>query len=89
MRTTVTLDDDVLRELRRLMKAEDRSFKDALNETVRRGLAAGRQRTNKRRRFRVRPHSSEFRSGIDPGKLNQLVDELEAAEFASKQHGRS
>lgn len=71
MRTTVTLEDDVLRELRKLMRSEDRTFKDALNEALRRGLRS-HGRKSPRRRFRVMPHYSPFRSGVDVGKLNQL-----------------
>jgi hypothetical protein len=37
-----------------------------------------------RARFTVQPHDSEFRAGIDPGKLNQLVDQLEVEDFIAK-----
>ena len=40
MRTTVTLDPDVATLLRRLMNQRGLSFKEALNEAVRAGLAA-------------------------------------------------
>lgn len=73
----MTLDDDVVRIIRRIMRAEDKSFKQALNDALRR--AARPARHAKRRVFRVRPHDSPFAAGIDPGKLNQLVDELETA----------
>jgi hypothetical protein len=45
MRTTVTLDADVERSLRDLMRERDISFKKALNEAVRIGL---RGKPNKR-----------------------------------------
>src|SRR5258708_6612895 len=38
MRTTVTIDPDVARRLRIAMRAKNLSFKEALNEAVRRGL---------------------------------------------------
>lgn len=41
------------------------------------------------RRFRVRPHVSEFQRDIDTGHLNQLPDALDAAEFASRQKGQN
>ena len=56
------------------------SFKQTLNDVVRRGLAAqahGPQRT----RYSVEPHRGGFRPGIDPGKLNQLVDQLDVEDF--------
>jgi hypothetical protein len=37
----------------------------------------------------VNPHSSGFLPGIDPGKLNQLADELEAGEFLAKHSPRA
>jgi len=82
MRTTVTLDDDVLRALRKVMRSEDKSFRQALNDALRRGLSDARPK--KRRRFRVIPHSSPFCAGIDLGRLNQLVDELEAEAFVAQ-----
>jgi len=32
----------------------------------------------------VEPHSFQFKPGIDPDKLNQLLDDLEAEEFLKK-----
>ena len=40
MRTTLTLDDDLAAELDRTARRLGRSFKDVVNETIRRGLAA-------------------------------------------------
>lgn len=39
MRTTVTLDPDTADLIRRLMKERDLSFKEAVNEAIRAGLA--------------------------------------------------
>jgi hypothetical protein len=41
MRTTITLQDDVAAKLQSLSRRSGRSFKDVLNETLRRGLATG------------------------------------------------
>ena len=53
-----------------------RSFKEVVNQAIRAGLrdAAGEP---SRTPFRTRGHSFGLRPGIDPDKLNQLVDELE------------
>ncbi|HMG21557.1 MAG TPA: hypothetical protein VK607_09585 [Kofleriaceae bacterium] len=32
-------------------------------------------------RFTVQPHAGGFRPGIDAGKLNELVDQLEVEDF--------
>jgi hypothetical protein len=38
MRTTLTIDDDVAVALERMRRAQDKSFKEVVNQTLRRGL---------------------------------------------------
>ena len=38
----------------------------------------------KKPKFKVETFALEFKPGIDPNRLNQLVDELEAEEYARK-----
>lgn len=77
MRTTLTLDEDVATELRKEARRTGRSFKEVVNEILRRGLSAGPEPARRPRRFRVRPKACGFRAGVDILRLNQLVDELE------------
>ncbi|MCU0726648.1 MAG: ribbon-helix-helix domain-containing protein [Planctomycetes bacterium] len=77
MRTTLTLDDDLAARLRELAQRRGMSFRAVLNDALRRGLTAPEAGARKKRRFRVRTFRSAFRPGVDPLKLNQLVDELE------------
>ncbi|MGV3721301.1 MAG: antitoxin [Actinomycetota bacterium] len=84
MRTTVTLDPDVLAMLRDEMKRSDRPFKQVLNQAVRRGLLA-EDAAGSIEPFRTEPHSFGFKPGIDLDKLNQLVDELDADAFRDRQ----
>lgn len=53
-------------------------FKQVVNDALRRRLAppAGGARP---RRYGIRPHEARLRPGLDPGKLNGLDDDLEAA----------
>lgn len=44
MRTTVTLDDDVARALQRIQGEEHVTFRQALNDAIREGLAARARR---------------------------------------------
>lgn len=81
MRTTVTLDPDVAARLKEYAHRQRASFKVALNEVLRRGLSAQDPGASSRRRFTVEPHAGGFKPGIDPAKLNQLVDQLETEEF--------
>lgn len=81
MRTTLTLDPDVADQLKERAKHEGKSFKDLVNEYLRRGMSAIPSDHNDRPVFRVEPHRGGFRPGVDYTKLNQLADELETDEF--------
>ena len=83
MRTTLTLDPDVAQELKARMAGRKASFKEVVNETLRQGLAA-KPKSKQAEVFRVEARSLGLKPGIDPNKLNQLLDELEAQEFVSK-----
>ena len=59
MRTTITLDEDVAAQLRRVMRERDITFKDAVNTALRAGLGASRE---------PRPYRlPTFRMGVRPG----------------------
>lgn len=85
MRTTLTLEPEIAERLRQEASLGKRSFKQIVNEALARGLDLKPRPV--RKPYRVQPHASEFLPGVDPGKLNQLVDELEASEFAARQAG--
>jgi hypothetical protein len=82
MRTTVTLDPELVAKLKGLAHRRRASFKDTLNAVIRRGLATQGGSGEAPARFVVKPHAGGFRRGVDPDKLNQLIDEIEADEFA-------
>lgn len=83
MRTTLTLEPDVALKLKRKMADQKLTLKDAVNQALRIGLAAKEARA--RVPFRVEPHDGGgFLPGIDPDKLGQLLDQLEAEEFVRK-----
>jgi hypothetical protein len=76
MRTTLTLEPDVARLLKEEAHRQRKPFKQVVNEAIRRGLAPALT-TGSEGRFRVHPHKTTLRPGIDAGSLNRLVDELE------------
>lgn len=82
MRTTLTLDNDLAAALQEQALLHGISFKQVVNDTLRRGLSP---RTQERKpMFRVKPLPGGFRQGVDPLKLNQLNDELEVQDFLNK-----
>lgn len=81
MRTTVTLDDDVGARVQELAHRERTSFKRVLNALVRRSLDAYDNPAANDAPFVVHPRRGGFRPGVDPLKLNQLVDQIETDDF--------
>ena len=76
MRTTVTLDPEVNRLVEAAMHRERKSFKQTVNEAIRRGLAPDRIR-GARTPFRVVVHRARLLPGVDRGAFNRLADKLE------------
>lgn len=87
MRTTLTIDDDVAMALKALARNSGMTFKAVVNDVMRRGLMTGEKPAPAREPFRVASVRRGFLPGIDPLKLNQLVDELEADGFLERPHG--
>jgi hypothetical protein len=75
MRTTLTLDPDVARMLKDEAHRLRQPFKQVVNDALRRGLGPGPGRRG-RQPYRVKPHVANLRRGLDPGRLNALVDDL-------------
>lgn len=81
MRTTLTLDDDLVRRLKEVARRSGESFKSVVNTTIRRGLEQAGKPQDRLPRFVVEPKACGLRAGVDPRKLNRLVDELEIESF--------
>ena len=82
MRTTLTIDDDIADALKEQARLLERPFKHVVNEILRRGLSPAAVR-EPAPAYRIVPNSSYLVPGVDPLKLNQLDDELQAGEMAS------
>ena len=81
MRTTVTIDDDLAAQVETLRRREGLSFKAALNHLLRLGVQA-KSTPPKPKRFRTPTRKPGLKPGIDPTRLNALIDDLETADFA-------
>ena len=77
VRTTVTLDPDVAARLTELQRERGLTFKEAVNQTLRRGLGAAPE---SRQEYRMPVRDLGFREGFDVDRardaLGALDDEL-------------
>lgn len=77
MRTTISISDGLLAEVRELAQRRRRPFREVLEETIQRGLGAD---PSPKKRVRLITH----RVGVKPAYLsmsmNQLYDQVEAEE---------
>lgn len=77
MRTTTTLEADVVQQLEACRAAVGQSQKELVNQALRIGLSVIAKAKAVEGKFEVRPLDLHFWSGIDEDGLNQLADELE------------
>lgn len=79
MRTTLTIEPDVAERIRKETASGRKSLKEVVNEGLRRGLSD--TPVPQQKLFKIIPHSSAYRPGVDRLKLGALSDELEAESF--------
>lgn len=84
MRTTLTIEDKTAARLKSLAHESGKSFKQVVNETLRRGLER-RQTSQRRKSYKLRPvEMGEPRPEYDLTKALALADNLEDSEIARK-----
>ncbi len=77
MRTTLTLDEDVMAKLKAEMKRTDKSFKQTVNDTLRLGLNASRAASNKKRFVVETRDLGDTKPGVSLDNVGELLDRLE------------
>jgi hypothetical protein len=75
VRTTLTLDDDVAAKLRAEAKSSGRSFKEIVNDFLRRGLSS-RGRPDSLSRFEVKARSWG-KPGFNYDRVWEIIEQLE------------
>lgn len=83
MRTTVTLEPDVARMLNDQAARSRKSFKETLNTAVRLGLSRAAE-SNTAVDFVIEARPMGLRAGVDPVRLNSLLDDMETERFTEK-----
>ena len=82
MRTTLTIDDDIARGIRRVVARSGRSFKAVVNDALRAGISGDRVST-KAKPYRLAPVAmGDVVGPYDLNKALQLADDLEDQEIA-------
>jgi hypothetical protein len=71
IRTTVTLDDDVVARVKRESKARGASFRDTLNELLRTALLEKDKQP--RRTLRIKPSHMGYRPGLNYDNIESLL----------------
>jgi Ribbon-helix-helix protein, copG family len=77
-RTTVTLEDDVVRRLHSEARRTGRSFKEVLNEAVRLGLDRALKPTTTE--FHVQPRDMGLLPGLALDDISSLLEQVEGGE---------
>lgn len=80
MRTTVTIDDTVERELRAYAGRHGTNFKKALNDVLRRGLAVAENDLTAKP-FATSPKKVGLRAGLSYDNVSELLERVEGASY--------
>lgn len=81
MRTTLTIRPEIAAQLKALVKHQNKSLKDIVNDVLAYGLSYKKSPSSQPKEFKVTPFKLNLRSGIDEKKLNSLVDQLDTEKF--------
>ncbi len=73
MRTTLTLDDQLAARLKREARRTGKSFKQIVNDTLKRGFAIVAER-RKQAPYRVQPRSMGVRPGLNYDRIGELIE---------------
>jgi len=84
MRTTISINDALLGELKKEAAASGKPFNRYLEETLQRGLASKGGGSRQKKDFRVVSHPLQMKAGYRGQSMNQIYDQIEAEESAGK-----
>ena len=80
MRTTLTLDDNLLITLKKKAAEKDIPFKTLVNQALQRGLEDMETAAEPEQKYRTPVRSLGLKSGYDLDKIGQIADEMEDEE---------
>ena len=80
MRTTITIDDDVLGQARILADKLNTSFRKVVNEALRAGLKIV-EKPIKSRVYKTIPHDMKIHKGYDLDNIQEILAQVEGDSF--------
>ena len=80
MRTTLTIDDDVAARLEEARKKTGMSFKEIVDQTLRKGLERQQVSSRKLPRFVVKPRAMGKMAGLNYANIGELLEQLEGVD---------
>ena len=81
MRTTLTIDDDIAHKLKTVAARQQKSFKDVVNQALKKGLGSTSSKTASPR-IKLKTQPLTYQKGVDEVKLKDILDELEVGDQA-------
>ena len=72
VRTTVTLDDDIVDRVKRASRSRGASFRDTLNDLLRAALSLENQ--PRRRTLKIKPAHMGYRTGLNYDDVESLLE---------------
>ncbi len=82
MRTTMTVDDDIMTKLRERSKLTGKSFKEVINEALRIGLIRQENLEQKKPTlFKVKTRSLGMKAGFTYDNVAELLEQLEGPQY--------
>jgi len=76
VRTTITLDEDVLAKVKARMRKTGGSFKDVVNEMLRTGLLLS-EKAAERKPFKVNARPLGLRPGLNYDSTSEMLEQIE------------
>jgi len=80
LRTTLTLEEDVMDRLRGEAQRTGRPFKAVVNDAIRAGLERRALRASRGASFTIKPFDMGLKAGLELDDIEGLLDRLEGAQ---------
>lgn len=77
MRTTIDLDDKLYNEIKLKAESSKRTIREVIHNAL---ISVFYPKKSNLKKFKVIPHASAFKAGIDQEKLSDLAQDLEVEE---------